>query len=124
MIVDLKCMKDFEDIWDDESREWMSFAEFWGYDIQGAIYQKVDKRLLPFVIVGATKEPEPNIEAMYIPDEDLSFALSEVETMSPRYAAIKRGEIEPAGCGKCAYCRSVKRLTFIKNYKELNEGGV
>lgn len=121
MIVDLKCMKDFEDIWDDEQHEKVHFAEYWGYDIQGAIYQKVDGRMLPFVIVGATKEAEPNIEAMHIPDEDLSFALSEVETLSPRYVAIKRGEIAPEGCGKCAYCRSVKRLDRIKHYRKINE---
>lgn len=119
MIVDLKCMKDFEDIWDEEQHEKVNFAEFWGYDLQGGIYQKVDGRMLPFVIVGATKEAATNIEAMYIPDEDLSWALSEVEAYSPRYAAIKRGEIEPDGCGRCAYCRSVKRLTGIKHYKQI-----
>ena len=121
MIVDLKCMKDFENIWDDELHERVNFIEFWGYDTQGAIYQKVDNRMLPFVIMAATKEAEPDVEAMYIPDEDLAFALSEVEALSPRYAAIKRGEIEPVGCGKCAYCRSVKRLSVIKNYRNLKE---
>lgn len=121
LLVDLKYMKDFEDIWDDELRERVNFVEFWGYDIQGAIYQKIDKRMLPFVILAATKEAEPDIEAMYIPDEDLAFSLSEVEALSPRYDAIKRGEIDPVGCGKCAYCRSVKRLSVIKNYKQIKE---
>jgi hypothetical protein len=121
LLVDLKYVKDFEDIWDEELRERVNFIEFWGYDTQGAVYQAIDKRMLPFVILGATKETEPDIEAMYIPDEDLAFALSEVEALSPRYDAIKRGEIEPVGCGTCAYCRSVKRLTGIKNYKNLKE---
>lgn len=120
MIVDLKYMKDFEDIWDDELRERVNFVEYWGYDIQGAIYQAVDKRALPFVIIAATKEAEPDICAVHIPDEDLAFALSEVEALSPRYDAIKRGEIDPVGCGKCAYCRSMKRLTGIKHYKKIN----
>lgn len=123
MIVDLKCMRDFEDIWDEELREKVSFVEYWGYDIQGAIYQKIDKRNAPFAIVGATKESATDIEAMYIPDDDLAFALSEVETFSPRYAAIKRGEIEPEGCGKCAYCRNTKRLSSIKHYKKLRKDG-
>lgn len=117
MIVDLKYMKDFNDIWDDDAGCKVSFAEFWGYDIQGAIYQAVDKRSAPFVIIGATKEAEPDIDAMYIPDDDLSYSLSEVEALAPRYAAIKRGEIEPEGCGQCAYCRSTKRLTGIRHYK-------
>lgn len=121
MLVDLKYMKDFADVWDEELRERVNFIEFWGYDIQGAIYQKIDKRMLPFVIIGATKEAEPDIEAMYIPDEDLAFSLSEVEALSPRYDAIKRGEIEPVGCGKCAYCRSKKQLTGIKHYRRIKE---
>lgn len=123
MIVDLKCMKDFEPIWDEEAGERVSFIEFWGYDIQGAIYQKLDGRMAPFVLVGATKEAATDIEAFYIPDEDLAFSLSEVEALSPRYAAIKRGDIEPEGCGKCAYCRSTKRLSGIKNYRTIKETG-
>ena len=119
MIVDLKCMKDFESMWDEDAAERVSFIEYWGYDIQGAIYQKLDGRLAPFVIVGVTKEAATNIDAFYIPDEDLAFALSEVEALSPRYDAIKRGEIEPEGCGKCAYCRSTKRLSSIKHYQDM-----
>ena len=121
MIVDLKCMRDFEPIWDEEQQEKVSFVEYWGYDIQGAIYQKIDKRAAPFVIVGATKEAEPDIDLFYIPDEDLGFALDEVEELSPRYAAIKRGEIAPVGCGKCAYCKNTKRLSEIKHYKRIKE---
>lgn len=119
MIVDLKCMRDFEPVWDAEILEKVSFIDYWGYDKQGAIYQKLDNRMLPFVIVGVTKEAEPDITALHIPDEELSFALAEVEETAPRYAAIKRGEIEPVGCGKCAYCRSKKRLTSIRNYKKV-----
>jgi hypothetical protein len=37
MIVDLKYIKDFDDIWDEDAGEKVSFIEFWGYDIQGAI---------------------------------------------------------------------------------------
>lgn len=120
MIVDLKCMKDFEPIWDEDAGERVSFIEFWGYDTQGAIYQKLDGRMAPFVLVGATKEAATDIEAFYIPDEDLAFSLSEVEALSPRYAAIKRGEIEPEGCGKCAYCRNTKRLSGIKHYRQIS----
>lgn len=123
MIVDLKYIKDFETIWDADAGERVSFVVFWGYDYQGAIYQKIDNRMLPFVIVAATKEAEPNIEAMHIPDDDLAFPMAEVEALSPRYAAIKRGEIEAVGCGKCAYCRNTKRLTGIKHYKNIMEQG-
>ena len=120
MIVDLKCMKDFKPIWDEDIHEKVSFVNYWGYDIQGAIYQKIDKRMAPFVIVGVTKEAEPDITAIHIPDEDLACALDEVELLSPRYAAIKRGDIAPVGCGKCAYCRSVKRLEGITHFQKIN----
>ena len=119
VIVDLKCMRDFEPIWDEDMMEKVSFVNYWGYDIQGAIYQHLDERNAPFVIVGVTKEAEPDITAIHIPDEDLAVALQFVEELSPRYAAIKRGEIQPCGCGKCAYCKSRKALTGIKHYKEV-----
>jgi len=99
--------------------EKVSFVNYWGYDIQGAIYQHLDGRNAPFVIVGVTKEAEPDITAIHIPDEDLEVALHYVEELSARYAAIKRGEIQPMGCGKCAYCKSHKALTGIKHYKEV-----
>lgn len=121
MIVDLKVMRDFEPLWDDDEADKVSFVNFWGYDIQGAIYQKIDNRHSPFVIVAATKEDEPNIDAMQIPDTDLEFCLADVETLAPRFDAIKRGEIAPVGCGRCAYCRSTKKLSDIKHYKLINE---
>ena len=120
IIVDLKYVRDFEPMWDEDAGERVTFIEFWGYDLQGAIYQALDGRHAPFVITGATKEAATDIGAFYIPDEDLAFSLSEVEALSPRYAAIKRGEIEPEGCGKCDYCRNTKRLSSIKHYKILN----
>lgn len=119
MIVDLKYIKDFEPIWDDFAMEKVSFINYWGYDIQGAIYQKVDNRSSPFVVVAVTKEVEPNFDALNIPDLELSAWIGEIEEKSPRYAAIKRGEIEPVGCGRCAYCRSVKKLTGIRDYMEV-----
>lgn len=119
IIVDLKIMRDFETIWDEDAGERVTFIEFWGYDLQGAVYQEIDGRMAPFVIVGATKEAEPNIDAFHIPDDDLEFAMSDVEELSPRYAAIKRGEIEPVGCGKCAYCKRTKRLSGIKHFRTI-----
>ena len=119
MIVDLKTMRDFEQMWSDEYQERVSPIIYWGYDIQGAIYQALDKRSAPFVILGVTKETEPDIAAMYVPDEDLSCAFSEVEYWSPKFAAMKRGEIEPHRCEKCEYCKSTKVLSGIRNFREV-----
>ena len=120
MIVDLKYMKDFQDVWDEELREKVSFVRFWGYDIQGAIYQTLEGHMLPFILAAGTKELEPDLAAIYIPDQELAAKLEEVESLSPRYQAIKNHEVEPVGCGKCPYCRSQKKLTEIIDYRELN----
>ena len=64
-IVDLKVVKDFEDIYK-EGFGRVSWIQYWGYDIQGAVYQKVEqlssgrKKPLPFYIVAATKEKIPD----------------------------------------------------------------
>lgn len=117
MIVDLKYIRDFEPIWDDEAREKVGFINYWGYDKQGAIYQALDGNFAPFVIVAATKEAEPDFEAFNIPDGDLAYCLAEIETKAPRYHDIKRGKIAPIGCGKCAYCRGKKKLDRIAVYQ-------
>ena len=117
MIVDLKYMKDFDDIYDDDMGEYVNFIEYWGYNYQGAIYQAIDKRHAPFVILGVTKDDTPDLNAFYVPDEDLADCIAEIETNAPRYDAIKKGKTAPTGCGKCAYCRSQKKLDEIIYYR-------
>ena len=119
-IVDQKVMKDTEDIWDPESHTRISFAESWGYDIQGAIYQAIEGNMLPFILAVGTKQSPPALEAVYIPDQDLAAKLAEVEDRAPRYQAIKEGRIPPDRCGKCAYCRATRKLEKIQHYKEIS----
>ena len=57
-IVDLKIMKDFKPQW--KNKVLYNFVEFWGYDLQAAIYQYIEGNRLPFYIVAATKEKEPD----------------------------------------------------------------
>lgn len=119
-IVDQKVMASLDDVWSEESWGKIPFARAWGYDIQGAIYQALEGHMLPFILAVGTKEPEPDLAAIYIPDQELAAKLEEVESLSHRYQAIKRHKIEPVGCGKCPYCRSQKKLTKIIDYRELN----
>ena len=118
-IVDQKAMKDMAAVWSAEDRCWVPFVEAWGYDIQGAIYQAIEGNMLPFIMAVGTKEESPDLEALYIADEDLAAKLAEVEDNAPRYQAIKEGRIKPERCGHCAYCKATKKLTGIRNYKEL-----
>lgn len=118
-IVDQKAMRDFAPVWSDEEHRKISFVEAWGYDIQGAIYQEIEGNMLPFILAPGSKEDSPDLQALFIADDDLAAKLAEVEDNAPRYQAIKEGRIAPIRCGKCAYCRATKRLTGIINYKSL-----
>lgn len=118
-VVDQKAMRDLAPVWSEEEHSKVSFVVAWGYDIQGAIYQEIEGHMLPFVLAVGTKEDSPDLEAIYIPDADLAAKLAEIEENAPRYQAIKEGRIPPTHCGKCDYCRSVKRLTTIRPYTDL-----
>lgn len=113
MIVDLKYMGSLDSVWNDETQCRISFAQYWGYDIQGAIYQRLVRMEAPFVLTGITKETHPRIFAIYIPDADLQNAMADVEALAPRYQAIKTGRIAATRCGHCPYCRATEHLTTI-----------
>lgn len=122
-IVDLKCVKDFKPVWNEEKRMKQHFINYWGYDLQGAIYREIVRqntgKVLPFAIAGITKEkPEPDIDLLWIPPEDLDDALNEVISLAPRFQQLKEGNIEPQKCGVCDYCRFTKVLTGMRNYHE------
>lgn len=117
-IVDLKIMRDMADVWSDEAQSRVSFVEAWGYDLQGAIYQAVEGNMLPFILAVGTKETVTDLAALSIADRDLSAKVYEIEHQSPRFQAIKEGRVAPTACGHCDYCRGVKRLTKIVDYRE------
>ena len=122
MIVDLKCVRDFEPVWNPETRRKEHFIEYWGYHTQGAIYREIVRQntgeTLPFYIAAVTKEKSPDIEIFSVPDEVLDEQLEIVGLLSPRFAAVKRGEYRPQRCGKCAYCKATKRLIAPIDYRE------
>lgn len=118
-IVDLKIMKDFAKQWKDGLK--LNFVEFWRYDLQAAIYQAVEENKLPFFIVAATKEKEPDIVVTDIPQERLDFCLEFVKENIKRFADLKRGLGEPVRCEKCNYCRKTKVLKRITPYEEIGE---
>ena len=117
-VVDQKAMANMEPVWSSEDHGKVPFVEFYGYDLQGSIYQHIEGHMLPFVLAVGTKEDSPDLAAMYIDDADLAAALAVVEDNAPRYQAIKEGKIKPRRCEHCAYCKATKKLTGILNYKE------
>ena len=117
-IVDLKVIKDFDPIWNEERGIRQSFIEYWGYDYQAAIYQAVEGNKLPFYICAVTKETIPDFDIIQVPQAWIDDAMAEIEHEIGIIDAIKRGEIEPHRCGKCAYCRETKKLSRVRSADE------
>ena len=121
-IVDFKTVRDFGDIFD-KGYGWRSWVEFWGYDIQGAIYQKIEQiasgrpEPLPFYLAAVTKERVPDIAVVEIPNHILEAALGLVEAKIERFDLIKSGDVEPIRCEKCDYCKKTKILAKPEIYE-------
>lgn len=102
----------------------MDKLPLWRYDIQGAIYQKgveiCTGDRLPFYLAVVTKEKVLDRDIWQIPQSTLDFALRQVEENIGRYIDIKQGRIKPEHCGKCDYCKSIKKAR-VRNYNELLE---
>lgn len=121
-IVDLKCVRDFSDVWDPGygRRSWI---EYWGYDIQAAVYQKVEQLVtgrsepLPFYIAAVTKEKTPDIKLIKFPQHILDTALKMVEAKIDRFDLIKSGDVDPIRCEQCDYCKDTKVLTAPELYE-------
>lgn len=125
MIVDQKIMKDFEPIYVQEQGK-LPWFEAWRYDLQGGVYQEVVRqntgKKLPFVLLGATKEPVPDIDAVEIEQDLLDYELSKFAENAPYYNAIKQGIVDAERCEKCDRCKDTKVLTRIRKSGEfINE---
>lgn len=122
-IVDLKIMESLTKQFWTKDFGYMDFTQYWGYDIQGAVYQEVvyqnTGKRLPFYIAAASKEKEPNIEIIQIDDDHLKEKLYEVEQNTPKILMLKNKEISPIRCGICDWCKHTKVLTKPIHYSEL-----
>lgn len=114
-LVDLKTVRDFNPVYQDGFgfRPWI---EYWGYDIQAAVYQKIEQiasgrtEPLPFYIVAVTKEKTPDVAVIQIPQHIMDTALKLVEAKIDRFDLVKHEEIEPQRCERCDYCKKTKVL--------------
>lgn len=114
-ITDLKIMASITDLKWVRDLGYLDFVRYWGYDIQGAIYQKgveiVTGKKLPFFIAAATKENEPDIRIIQVTQNYLDEALCVVEANLPRIMRVKTGEVPPDKCELCDCCRHHRVLT-------------
>lgn len=120
-IVDLKIMRDFENIYDAEKGS-LPFFEAWGYDLQAAVYQEIVRqntgKTLPFYLAVATKEKVADIDIIHINQKSIDFAFDHFKANVEMYDAIKKGIIPPERCEKCAYCKETKVLTAPRDSEE------
>lgn len=114
-IVDLKVMQSLTKLEWVRDIGYLDFIQYWGYDIQGAVYQEIVRqntgKKLPFYIAGISKEKEPNLEIINVTDSYLNEALDNVRRNLPDILAARNGDREPNRCERCDYCRHTKVLT-------------
>lgn len=125
VIVDLKYVKDFNPIWNDKTQKKENFVDYWKYTLQGALYQKVievnTEKKLPFFIAAVTKEEEPDLAILNIPQDVLDKELYSLENEGILEVVrnYKNNLEKPPRCEHCNYCKNTKEITKIINYQEL-----
>jgi hypothetical protein len=119
MIVDLKVVKDFKPIYDEDEGCYLDFIRYWGYDIQAAIYQAVEGNNLPFFICAVTKEKTPDLKVIQIPQTWIDNAMEIIKHNVEMIDMIKHGEIPPIRCEHCDYCKATKKLSRVVSAEEL-----
>lgn len=125
-IVDLKTLKSITKLEYVPDIGYLDFVRYWGYDIQGAIYQEIvyqnTGERLPFFIAAITKEDHPNIEVIYVDDSYLQEALNGVRSGIQHVLDVKSGRVEPHRCGMCDYCKDTKVLVQPAEIDKLIDG--
>lgn len=103
-IVDLKAMKDFDLIWNDETKQKENFIDMYGYDIQAALYQEIVRqntgKQLPFIIAACTKQEYSERALLSISQQELDTKLEFLKGYLPHIKELKEGKIKPLYCRK------------------------
>jgi hypothetical protein len=114
-IVDLKIMRILtKRNWTDDLGN-INFIKYWGYDIQGAIYQEIVRqnigKKLPFFIAAASKQKYPDIRVIGLTQMELDEAMYTVESHIKRVLDVKAGRVPPDRCELCDCCRDTRVIT-------------
>lgn len=120
-IVDLKTAKDLQPMYKPgEGR--LSFADYWNWPLQMAIYQALEGNRLPCYLAVITKEDPPDIALVEIEQEKLDAEMDFLLERLPYFDAIKQGIVEPERCENCDWCRMSRKLTAprpLESYIEI-----
>jgi hypothetical protein len=126
-LADLKTTKSITDkIWSDSERKYVSFIEEWQYMIQVAVYSEIERiargrdEWRDFYCIAVSKEKVPDHAIIDLTDHGrVQEELDKIRDNLPRIMQVKSGELEPARCEHCDYCRQTKRIDKIIHYTEL-----
>ncbi len=124
--TDLKTTRSIhQKYWNEYEGVKQNFIEYYGYDIQMAIYAEIERLytgaseyLFPHIIA-VSKEDIPDKAVIKMGTDFIEDTLLNVSMKIERIKKVWKGEIEPIRCGRCDYCRSTKELKEIIYYKEL-----
>ncbi len=122
-IVDLKCIKDFDLIWNEKKHCKQNFIDAYDYVLQAALYQEVVKqntgKQLPFIIAACTKQEYSQRALLQIPQDKIDEKLEWLIEILPHIQDLKQGKVEPTECNKCFWCiskRKCDRIWFYDDY--------
>lgn len=111
-IVDGKVLKDCNETWIDGAKR--PFYEANGYQYQDVIYTQLYKQMTgeykPYLLAIVTKEKTPDKRLVKINADAYETALQELIVKAPIFDAMKKGKEQAWGCGKCDYCKAMKKL--------------
>ena len=110
-ITDLKTVENVNRRYFNEG--YYDFVSWWGYDLQGAIYQELVYQTTgnrwPFYIAAISKQTPCDIDLIQVPQDRLDEAMGRVtQAALDRIEALKNGELKPERCGTCDWCRMTK----------------
>lgn len=121
-IVDLKCVKDFNLIFDEKAKQRKNFIDYYQYTIQAALYQEVVKqntgKQLPFIIAACTKQKYSQRALLQIPQQIIDSELLFLQNYLPHLQDLKQGKVQPTSCGCCSYCISKQKCDRIWYYDD------
>lgn len=126
--VDLKTMKSIcSEEWNSDLRKRVPAAVNnilnFGYHGQLGLYRELLKQMTGRefrpLIVAVSKEAVPDKDILKIDEEWLEEGLAKIRENIVHIWQIIQGEVKPAKCGRCDYCRSQKKLDAVISLNDL-----
>lgn len=118
--ADIKTTKNLsETYYNASAKKRESFIEKYDYFTQIAIYAEIlrqnlnmDSYLEPYLLV-VDKQQTPDHAIIDMGTSWIPEKLEEIKSRLPHIVAVRNGEVDPIGCGKCDYCRSIKKAKIV-----------